>query len=206
MCIHAAKTNKKKIERNFSVRGLTFPRERQHGPRAALAALRGLGGTAVGTRRPGGPGPDHAVCRAGHLAGRLWRGRLALAVVGGDVLPCRRQGPACLTLDVQTSQPGPDRIESRGGQTQQSWETYKAKEEKRHSSIWVHQIKTWTLVKNNNGDNSFVDTVMGGRRPGVCLNTVFTARTKKRGWLGSLTCSARLCCHLQFPSKSPAFL
>lgn len=128
----------------------------------------------MGTRRPGGPGPDHAVGRAGHLAGRLWRGRFALAVVGGDVLPCRRQRPACLKLDVQTLQPGPDRIESRGGQTQQSWETEKAKEEKRPSSIWAHQIKTWTLVKNNNGDNSFVDTVMGGRRPGVCVLILMT--------------------------------
>lgn len=38
----------------------------------------------------------------------------------------------------------------------------------------MHQIKTWTLVKNNNGDNSFVDTVMGGRRPGVCVLILMT--------------------------------
>lgn len=74
---------------NFSVRGVTFARQRQHGPGAALSALRGLGGAAVGTRRPGGPGPDQAVGRAGHLAGRLRRRGFALAVVGGDVLPCR---------------------------------------------------------------------------------------------------------------------
>lgn len=73
---------------NLSVRSLTFARERQHGPGAALSALRGLGGAAVGTRRPGGPGPDHAVGRAVHLAGRFSGRGFALAVVGGDVLAC----------------------------------------------------------------------------------------------------------------------
>lgn len=88
----------------WSVRLLTFARERQHGPGAALSALRGLGGAAVGTWRPGGPGPDHAVGRAGHLAGCFRRWGFALAVVRGDVLPCQWSRPRGLMLNIMTTE------------------------------------------------------------------------------------------------------
>lgn len=81
---------------------LTFPRERQHRSSATLSAFRVLGGAAVRTRRPRGPGADHTVCRAGHFTGHLCRGRLAFTVVDGYILSYRRQRWAHLRFDILT--------------------------------------------------------------------------------------------------------
>lgn len=81
---------------------LTFPWERQHRSSAALSAFCVLGGAAVRTRWPRGPGADHAVCRAGHLTSHLCRGRLAFTVGDGYILSYRRQRWAHLRFDILT--------------------------------------------------------------------------------------------------------